>query len=202
MLSISIGDKGTFKFSNPFDGIIPDNILLTVESIESIRNMSANGLDPFENIYRSYGLLETDYNYDLSNNIEIVTLSNGSDFYYIPSNRILSVPVIDGVIYRNKVISIPLGNIPDDLNLKTLLDNLNDAVLDTVGIKTIATVVSASTEIHISNTTHNAFMAKIENNKRIDSSYKSKYEKLLTERIKLLATIKELEEALKIISPS
>jgi hypothetical protein len=74
-------------------------------------------------------LLETDYNYDLSNNIEIVTLSNGSDFYYIPSNRILSVPVIDGVIYRNKVISIPLGNIPDDLNLKTLLDNLNDSTV-------------------------------------------------------------------------
>ena len=201
MLSISIGDKGTFKFSNPFDGIIPSNILLTVQSIESIKNMVANGLEPFENIYRSYGLLESDYNYDLSNNIEIVTLSNGSDFYYIPSNRILSVPIIDGEIYRNKVVSIPLGNIPDNLNTTMLLANISDVVLDTIGIKTAPSIVTASTEIHVSRGTHNTFLAKIEANKRMDISYKSKYEKLLTDYTKLITVNKELEEALKIISP-
>ena len=49
--------------------------LYEITNISTVRSMSSQGLDPFKNIYELYGISDTDFDDDLSNNVAIVELT-------------------------------------------------------------------------------------------------------------------------------
>jgi hypothetical protein len=192
----AVGDKGTFKFSEPFNKLIRPEQILTVTAIRTIKNIYDNGENPLATIYQLVGLTESDFNYDLANNVLIVEFKTGNNYFSVPSNRILSLPNSNGVLYCQKVIAVPLGDIPSDHNLTPLINDIKDLVLEITGIITKPVASQISAEYMVSKEKHTEFLQVL--NSRINrlESYKSKYENLSVELSNKNKTIADLQKAI------
>ena len=106
-----IGSKGTFKFKEPVASKIDSNQQLEVKGVRSLSELENSNEDPFNTIYNIIGLTEEDYKKDAEVDIPIVIFATpGCEYFYVPANRILSIPKIDGVKYQELVLA--LKNLP------------------------------------------------------------------------------------------
>ena len=144
-----IGTKGRFKFKEPFNTVLVDNNIYTVESIRSFNNLLDTGIDIYETVYKPYGLTEEDFNRDLvDDNVVIVELMDEEEKYYtIPSNYIVSVPNINGVLYRDKMLVVDLGYLPDKYDFTEVKTNVKDLIKMLVGVDVEVNVIDASPTI-------------------------------------------------------
>jgi len=105
-----IGSKGFFKFAPPFDTIVRDNQEYTVQAVRSLVELDKSGEKPYLTIYTPVGLSSSEFSSDLNKDIPIVVFTtSGSEFFYVPANKILSIPKINGVNYQERVLAISLG---------------------------------------------------------------------------------------------
>lgn len=174
-----INTKGSFVFAPPFDKIIDMSREYTVTGMRSLVELFNNGEKPFDMIYKPVGLTETDFNNDVINNVPIIVLSTeGCDFLYVPANRITSIPMISGVKYVEKILSLSLGNVPLDLDLTLLSNTIVDVAYEIVGIKATVTENRSSSVFLVTESEDTIFRTLMKNRASVDKSYKTKYEEL------------------------
>jgi hypothetical protein len=151
-----VGTKGRFKFKEPFNQVLKNDNIYKIESLRTFDNLSESGIDVYETVYKKHNLTKEDYNRDLiDGKVVIVELSDeGGKYYNIPSSYILSVPNVTGVLYRNKMLVVDLGFLPDDTNFTELITNTDELVKELLGIKVETNVIDASPTIMVSNQQH------------------------------------------------
>lgn len=198
MIVPTIGMKGFFEFSTPFD---TDDYKkkLEVTALRSILDFYNNGEDPLNNIYLRYSLTKEQYEEDIKNNVYICVLkTTGNKVYYIPCNKILSLPKTSGVEYKQKVITVNLGMLPNQFDLSRISTDIEDIVTDSIGIKPGVSVVETSDICYKTEEEHKTFMALFDRNPKIKlyDSYKNKYLKLNTDYQSLLENYNNLLEFL------
>jgi hypothetical protein len=140
-----IGIEGTFTLKEPLNTIINERQNYKVVAVRSIKEMIESDEDVKQFIYLDQSLTEEDFNNDVKNNVPIVSLM-GEDggYYYIPANRILSIPKINGKIFRYKTIAVNLGLVPDDQDFNFLIDEIKDLVMTYYGIEADVNLVDVS----------------------------------------------------------
>jgi len=193
-----INARGVFKLAPPFDIIIKEEQEFTVHAIRNLVELDASEENPFDTIYKPVGLTEVEYQNDLDADIPVVVfVTDGKEYIYIPANRIISIPKINGVKYQEKVLAISLGNIPIDLNLDAVKEVIANDVESMLGIKSNVKVVNASAVSVIDINKHNEFKALRENTASVFKSYRTRLKELQELYNKREIIINELEKYIK-----
>lgn len=141
-----IGSKGRFKFKEPFDKELNSNTVYTVASIKSFDNIIDSGIDVYKEIYEPNGLTEEDFTKAYTNGkVNIIELIDETGKYFnVPSDYFLSVPDINGVLYRDKMLVADLGYLPDNYEFSELKKIITDVIRLNVGVDVETKVVDAS----------------------------------------------------------
>lgn len=175
-----INTKGKFTFKEPFNQKIFENHEYNVESIRSLVELYNSDEKPFDTIYKAVGLTEDDFKNDIDNQVVIVVFkTGGGEYFYVPANRILSMPQVHGAKYQELTVAIPLGMIPLDYDLTLLKDNLKETVYATIGVDTQASTVATSAVTLFDKTQDATYRALLANRRTAFKSYRTKYEELL-----------------------
>ena len=190
-----VGTKNTYNFLAPYDTIMSSITLYEITNISTVRSMSSQGLDPFKNIYELYGISDTDFDDDLSNNVAIVELTLDNSIYYVPINRITNSALVDGIIYSERGIAIKLGFIPSDEVLTTLLPDIVELIKARTGIEAeiLDTVLTA--EVKIEKSRHDARELARNALKENANNYLTLYTKARTDLDYALGKLQALELA-------
>lgn len=151
-----IGSKGRFKFKEPFNTVLKDNKIYTVASIRTFDNLTDTGIDPFEMVYKPVGLTEEDYNKDYVNGKVVVLelMDEEGKYYSVPSSYILSVPNINGVLYRDKMLVVDLGYLPDNYDFTEYKQNIKDLTKMILGVDKDVNIIDASPTIMLTTEQH------------------------------------------------
>lgn len=128
-----VGDSAAFNFLPPYDGILSNKNIYRVESLSSISSLVERGINPKENIYALYDIMN-DYDSDLVNDMIIVELSLSSRMFYIPLNKIVSKNNEPQIAYSERMIGIKLGFIPDNEDITSILSDIDLLIKARLGI--------------------------------------------------------------------
>jgi len=132
-----VGLRGQFKFNKPFDTILNDSAVYKTTAVRTITEMETEDIDVLKVIYLDQNLTADDYEKDLKSDMPIAVLqAEGGGLYYIPVKYFSSLPNITGVIYAGKAMFINLGNVPVNLNLDFIIDDLKDIIKSVSGLNT------------------------------------------------------------------
>lgn len=197
-LTPPIGTIGSFTFTPPFDVLIKDDQELRVGAVRNLLELENSAEKPFDTIYKPVGLTESEFKNDLDNNVPIVVLvTTGSEYIYIPANRILSIPKISGVRYQEIVLAISLGNIPLTTDLEVIKDIIINDVQSVVGIQSTVAEVPASAVALVDVIKDREYKLLLEGRKTTNKTYRTKYmeaNEMLERKINI---IKHLEKFIK-----
>lgn len=130
---IEVGDRTAFNFLPPYDSILSNKTIYRVESLSTLSSLVEKGIDPKENIYALYDIMD-DYETDIVNDIVIVELSLSSKMFYIPLNKIVDKNNEPQVAYSERMIGIKLGFIPDDEDISSLISDIDLLIKARLGI--------------------------------------------------------------------
>lgn len=176
-----INSKGLFTFSEPFNTLIPNKQEYKVVSVRNLDELVASGEKPFETVYVSVGLTETDFIEDVDKEVPVVVFSTGGkELFYVPADRILSQPNKTGRSYVERVMMVPLGALPLDIDLSVATSIVTDTIRDTIGIDITPELVTTSAVVQYTEEEHIAHKALLDNSKTVRESFRTKYFKLLT----------------------
>jgi hypothetical protein len=104
-------------------------------SLQLVSELLKNNVDVLTDYYLANGLTVDNYNTDLLSSVAIVTLvSEEGPTLTIPSSYITNTPVFLAVPYSRIVISLELGELPDDLPISQLLLDITTIATNTVGV--------------------------------------------------------------------
>jgi len=185
--------KGRFKLKAPLDKLINTNVVYKVVKISSIKSLLDELIDVKKLVFEDQGLKEADYVYALENDIPIVTLeTEGGATLDIPANYISYMPHISGKLFTNKAIIINLGFIPDELDVKFVLDDLKDYIKGTLGIESVLSIEEISGKRLVSYQDYDKYEANRTSNITNKKTCRGKLELLNN-------TLKAYKEKLKIL---
>lgn len=140
-----INSKGSFQVTAEFSNVVKSDQEYTVVSVRRISEIAASGEDPLNLVYLIAGLTVSDYETDNKNNLEIVLLEDSAGKYiYVPANRILSIPKVNGQRYQDKVVVAYIGPTDLDLDLTDFKSDLADFIESKLGIRTVVDTKPAS----------------------------------------------------------
>jgi len=194
-LTPPIGTIGAFTFTPPFDTLISGDQEFRVTAVRNLLELENSGEKPFDTIYKPVGLTQTEFKDDLDNDIPVVVFSTtGEEYFYVPSNRVLSIPKISGVKYQEMVLAISLGNIPVAMGLDVIKDIIIDDVKTVVGIDSSIAIVPASAIGLVDNLKHKEFEQLLEGRKSTHKSYRTKYTEAMESLDEKLVIIASLEK--------
>jgi len=135
--------------------------------------------------YRDAGLLlagatEADFGLDVANNVSVITFKTDSnDYIYVPENKIVSDAMLTGVPYTEKTVLVNLGHVPDSKDLTSLISNISNAVITTIGITPATQTLDTSSSTRVDITKHNLLEATRTQKMTSNESFETKYAKLL-----------------------
>ena len=196
-----IGSSGTYELLPPFDTVILPEEIYTCKAIRNISEYVSYNQDPKKLVYDYYGLSENDYENDIQEDMEIVSLQNNKGVWlYVPARYILKYPEVDGIPYHqlSMVCKIPAIAVSRDIShLKTDVINL---IKDTLGVEAAVEIVEVSRTI--------AVTKQVSDNLKIDRAAisggrvtdRAKYIQALQQQQLLLNKIEELELYIKQIN--
>jgi len=189
-----IGVVGNFKLSEPLDKLLNPDIKYKVTSVRNIREMIDSGEDVLTFVYINQGLTETDYNDGLDNNVEIVILqSPDGSFYYIPANYIVSIPDYSGHKFKEKVLLVELGQIPDELDLTAVIEEIKAVTYNLLGIEPSIEEVPTSQTIIYTDDEYREFEETRKANKVLN-------EPCIIAKARLEQTVQEQANRLKLLA--
>lgn len=163
-----INTKGVFVFKAPFNDKVHDNQEYTVTSVRSLLELHNSEERPYETIYVPVGMSEAEFKEDLDNEVPIVVFTtNGNEYFYVPADRILSMPIITGTKYQEKILAISLGLVPLEMDMNLLKDTVLEVVYDVTGISSTAEVVPSSAVILVDKIQDETFRRLLENRSSI-----------------------------------
>ena len=197
-----IGSSGTYELLPPFDTVILPEELYTCKAIRNISEYVSYNQDAKKLVYDYYGLSEVDYENDIQEDMEIVSLQNNKGVWvYVPARYIIKYPEVDGIPYHqlSLVCKLPAVEVSRDIShLKTDVINL---IKDTLGVEPAVEIVEVSRTIAVTRETSD--LLKIEraliSNGRVTD--RAKYMQLLQREQLLLDKVRELEDYIKASLP-
>lgn len=193
-LTPPIGTIGTFTFTPPFDTLINGDQEFKVTAVRNLLELENSGEKPFDTIYKPVKLTEAEFKSDLDNGVPVVVfVTTGEEYFYVPANRILSIPKISGIKYQEMVLAISLGNIPLTMDLETIKDIIINDVQSAIGIESSVAIVPSSAVSLVDALKHKKFMSLLEGRKTTHKSYRTMY----TESLELLEKKTVMIEALE-----
>lgn len=155
----------------PFATLLLSSVPYTCVAVRLLSDIVAAGGDPKTEYYGLDGIDEDRYDTDLQAGVAIVTLQAGEEeIVYVPSTFIDEHPDVNGHLYRQMMIAIDLGPVPDNLNLSALLTKLQEVVSDYLGVTATVTEASVSYPTVVDDETHLAIEAAREELKTVRKS--------------------------------
>lgn len=136
----AIGTKGVYSLLSPFTPS-PGEVLNCI-AVRTLSSYIANNDDPLVSVYTSAGLTEDNYDEDLADNIQIVSLVNDKGYVYlVPARYIQSYPIQDGVMYRPLALSVALPLMPLALDLTGFVQDVKELVMEKLGVDCVTELV-------------------------------------------------------------
>lgn len=197
MIIPPINSTGKFTFSTPYDTILDSNKEYTVISIRSLLELHNSSEEPCDNIYKAVGLTEDDFNEDLNSNVPIIVFGNGGNYTFVPADRIVSMPTINGISYQEVILAISLGSLPVGYNIDLAKSTIIDDIYDTLGIDSTVAEVPSSAVTLVTDIKHKEYMLLLANRKTVTKSYRTRYLEELERNNKLTLLLEELETCIK-----
>jgi len=198
MIVPPVNTKGIFIFKEPFDNKLYNNQEYTVTSIRSLLEIYNSEEKPYETIYVPVGLSDIDFKDDLDNNVPIVVLTTtGNEYFYVPANKILSMPQIAGVKYQDTILAIGLGQLPLSYDFTLVKDTVKQTVYDVTGVDSTVEVVLASAVILKTYEDDILHRTLLDNRKTVIKSYRTKYLELLEQYNKQVYLNEQLQQCIK-----
>ena len=195
-----INTKGVFIFHPPYaDDTNINKKEYEVIEIRKIKALHDDGLDPLNFIYIKAGLTKEDFIEDLNTDVPIVTLSaDGDQYLYIPADRIKETPAIIGHTATERLVTLSLGLVPDDINLEMLYENIAIMVNDTISVKPDLTEHPGGPTVLMSDEDYNKYIKMMSSQARSNNkSWRVRYEEM--EQLYKLQKVKvgEIEKILQ-----
>ncbi len=197
-----IGSSGTYELLPPFDTVILPEEIYTCKAIRNISEYVSYNQDPKKLVHDYYGLSENDYENDIQEDMEIVSLQNNKGVWvYVPARYIVKYPEVDGIPYHqlSMVCKIPAIEVSRDIShLKTDVINL---IKDTLGVDAAVEIVEVSRTIAVTKDVSDQLKidrALVSNGRVTD---RAKYMQLLQQQQVLLDKIEGLENYIKSTLP-
>lgn len=195
-----INTKGVFIFHPPYaDDTNVNKKEYEVIEIRKIKALHDDGLDPLNSIYIKAGLTKEDFIEDLNTDVPIVTLSaDGDQYLYIPADRIKETPAIIGHTATERLVTLSLGLVPDDINLEMLYENIAIMVNDTISVKPDLTEHPGGPTVLMSDEDYNKYIKMMSSQARSNNkSWRVRYEEI--EQLYKLQKVKvaEIEKILQ-----
>jgi hypothetical protein len=149
----NLGATGVIKLKAPFAGLCADNTPYQVTGIRTLQDIVAEGKDPFALYYTPYGLDQTVYADDISNNVCIISLTaSDGEPVAVPNSYLISLPIAMGVPYATMLVGINLGALPQDLSLTYFMNQVAELAHDLLGVDNAqvrATLASSLTYLSV-----------------------------------------------------
>lgn len=189
-----INTKGVFIFHPPYaDDTNINKKEYEVIEIRKIKALHDDGLDPLNSIYIKAGLTKEDFIEDLNTDVPIVTLSaDGDQYLYIPADRIKETPAIIGHTATERLVTLSLGLVPDDINLEMLYENIAIMVNDTISVKPDLTEHPGGPTVLMSDEDYNKYIKMMSSQARSNNkSWRVRYEEM--EQLYKLQKVKVIE---------
>lgn len=195
-----INTKGVFIFHPPYaDDTNINKKEYEVIEIRKIKALHDDGLDPLNSIYIKAGLTKEDFIEDLNTDVPIVTLSaDGDQYLYIPADRIKETPAIIGHTATERLVTLSLGLVPDDINLEMLYENIAIMINDTISVKPDLTEHPGGPTVLMSDEDYNKYIKMMSSQARSNNkSWRVRYEEM--EQLYKLQKVKvtEIEKILQ-----
>lgn len=138
----TVGMEGSFELIAPFANAVRAGSRYTVSEVRSMSAIIKNNEDP-RALYNKFGVDEASYVRDLQLDMSIIGLqADTGELVHVPQSYIASYPNVSGVSYRPLGLVVPLGVIPDNLDLANLIATIQVAVVNQLGINTEVSVAS------------------------------------------------------------
>lgn len=143
------GLRGHYKLIAPFTEMT-EGFLMTCKSVTKISAYISEGMNVLEKIYTDNGLTEDDYNKDVANDINIITLwSDGGTIVMFPSRYLLEYPNTNGVAYMVRHLHVVLPAFPYGQDYNQVVLDIRDIVQRRLGVPTVKVSTVQASEIQM-----------------------------------------------------
>jgi hypothetical protein len=161
ILKPNIGASGIWTLNTPFNSQLQANVSYTCVAVRLLSDIIAAGGDPYSTYYKPNQLTQADYQSDVQAGASIVSLqASGGQWVYLPNTYITQFPSPNNVPYTSIVLGVPLGPLPDSLDLTYVKSQVALAVQDAIGVQSPAvTSLAVSPQTQISPAEHTALTA-------------------------------------------
>lgn len=148
-----MGAAGIYTLKAPWNADLLVNTQYTCVAIRNLSEIVANGGDPFTDYYAVHNLDQSVYNTDVQNGVSMVSLqASDNSIVEVPTSYIAAFPDGGGVPYRVVLLSVPLGSIPDSLDLSAISAKVAADVQDIIGVTCTVRPVVVSNALLLSTT--------------------------------------------------
>ena len=159
----TVGAKGYFKLSAPFNSDILEGQPYTCRSVRTIDEYFSNGESPKETIYAPKGLPDLEFDQDFQEGNPIVGLeTDGGHWVYVPSRYISGFPDVSGVAYHGLSLVVSLPALPVSRDLTSLKADIAAVVTNHLGIAPLVNEVITSKPVLVPVDDHVVLMAQRE----------------------------------------
>nr|DAP53837.1 MAG TPA: hypothetical protein [Caudoviricetes sp.] len=176
-----VNTKGIFVFHPPYadDATINKKEYEVIE-IRKIKALHDDGLDPLNSIYLKVGMTKEDFVEDLNNDVPILTLSiDGEQYLYVPADRIKETPAVIGYTATERLVTLSLGLVPDNINLDLMYKNIATLVNDTISVKPDLTEHPGGPTVLMSNEDYDKYTKMMSAQARSNNkSWRVRYEEM------------------------
>lgn len=135
--------KGIYEVKLPFT--LKQNVMYECLAIRDFADIYTLGIDVYDTYYQPKGLVDGQDNFDFKEEAKkephIITLKgNDGSIEYIPDTYITRLPDETLIPYHEVVLAVPLGALPDALNLEELKLELQESAAKHLNIITTTQV--------------------------------------------------------------
>ena len=191
----TIGAKGLYELSHPFDTKIDPNAEYSTQSIRYLTEYIARNEDPYTDIYEPLSIPRETYLEDLREGNPIVGLQSAKGVWvYVPARYILSWPSVNGVRYIKAMITADIGPFPADRDFTPLLEDVQLYIKNKIGITPKVDLVAVSKPVLISFEQHERVLAARANIITDDTTSYTKAKVLEEQNTSLRQKITALEQ--------
>lgn len=145
-----ITSRGMFEVEAPFE--LDKKKIYEVVAIREFDDLYSEHIDIFETYYEPVGLAEDIYKRDAKLGAAIISIRGEDGIHYIPDTFIISYPELGMANYYHAVMSVSLGPINRDVNLKGLQAEIASICSKFLGVKATVKLHSAPLQYVLSNT--------------------------------------------------
>ena len=146
----ALGSSGTYELLAPFDTKVLAEEIYTCKAIRALSEYISNNQDPKKLVYDYYGLTEVDYEEDIKEDMEIISLQNNDGVWlYVPARFILKYPQVNGIPYHQMALVCKIPAIEVSKDLSFLITDINNLIRDYLGVESRVDAIETSRTIAV-----------------------------------------------------